>query len=116
MGIKGNLLRWLGSYLKNRCQLIRNRTSSSDSFFIKSGVPQGSVLGPTLFLCYINDIKYLNLNCNINLFADDTVLFASNDNLDNLIVKMQEDLNKICNWCTFNKLLFNCQKKQYIML
>ena len=110
MGVKGNLLRWLKNYLENRCQIVKSKNSSSDTFRIKSGVPQGSVLGPTLFLAYINDIKHLDLTCNINLFADDTVLYSSGPNLENLLTSIQEDLNKICNWCTFNKLCLNAKK------
>ena len=110
MGVKGNLFRWLKNYLENRSQIVKNKNSSSDVFRIKSGVPQGSVLGPTLFLAYINDIKHLDLKCNINLFADDTVLYCSGPNLENLISSVQDDLDKICNWCTFNKLCLNAKK------
>ena len=107
IGIKGNLLRWITCYLTNRTQIVRNSKFCSKSCNVTSGVPQGSVLGPSLFLCYINDIKFVPTFSNINLFADDTVLFHSGDSLDTLIEQMQSDINKISDWCTSSKLCLN---------
>ena len=73
-GIKGNLFNWFSSYLSNRQQRVVLPGTSSDLTTISAGVPQGSILGPLLFLVFINDIV-TNINSNINLFADDTSLY-----------------------------------------
>ena len=114
IGIKGNLFRWISSYLSNRTQVVRNSRFCSDTCNVVSGVPQGSVLGPSLFLCFINDIKYVPTASNVNLFADDTVLFLSGDNLDSLIEKMQSDINLVSDWCSYSKLCLNSKKTNVI--
>ena len=73
-GITGNLLRLFQNYLSNRKQQVVLNGSYSDYSSIESGVPQGSVLGPLLFLVYINDLER-NIKYNIKMFADDTMLF-----------------------------------------
>ena len=114
IGIKGNLFRWLSSYLSNRTQVVRNSKFCSSRCQVSCGVPQGSVLGPSLFLCFINDIKYVPTSSTINLFADDTVLYLADDNLDSLIDRMQVDLDKISDWCSFSKLCLNSKKTNVI--
>ena len=74
-GISGSLLQLLENYLLNRKQRVVLNGSFSDYSVIESGVPQGSVLGPLLFLIYINDLES-NINSNIKFFADDTMLFS----------------------------------------
>ena len=74
-GVSGNLLKLLQNYLSNRKQRVVLNGSSSDYSSIDSGVPRGSVLGPLLFLVYINDLER-NIKSNVNLFADDTMLFS----------------------------------------
>ena len=81
MGIKGKLLNWLISYLQDRYQRVVIKGQTSAWGKIKAGVPQGSVLGPLLFLVYINDLVNEVRN-NIKLFADDTVLFITVDNAE----------------------------------
>ena len=75
-GVSGSVLRWFKSYLENRCQKVVINGVSSILKRLFAGVPQGSILGPLLFLIYINDIE-VNLISDINLFADDTALFAA---------------------------------------
>ena len=74
-GISESLLELLGSYLQNRKQRVVINGSYSDYASIESGVPQGSVLGPLLFLVYINDLE-LDIKSNVKFFADDTMLFS----------------------------------------
>ena len=84
-GISGSLLTLFENYLCNRKQHVVLNDSCSDFFTIESGVPQGSVLGPLLFLIYINDLE-TNIKSNIKFFADDTMLFSIvNDTLMQLI-------------------------------
>ena len=74
-GIHGRLLDWFVDYLNDRMQRVVINGQFSDWGEIKAGVPQGSVLGPLLFLLYINDIVHTVTHCKIRLFADDTCLF-----------------------------------------
>lgn len=74
IGIKGRILNWIKSWLNERKQRVGIRGSFSNWLEVKSGVPQGSVLGPMLFLVYINDLDE-HLLCNILKFADDTKIF-----------------------------------------
>ena len=78
-GIQGDLLEWLKAFLTNRTQAVRIHNCISDNISITSGVPQGSVLGPLLFLLYINDITDIaeGLDVNLKLFADDAKLYSS---------------------------------------
>ncbi|EFO84347.1 hypothetical protein CRE_15119 [Caenorhabditis remanei] len=91
-GIKGNMLRWLDSFLSNRTQVITLNGSYSVPKDVKSGVPQGSVLGPLLFLLFINDIGD-KLSARHLMFADDLKIFSPDIRL------LQEDLSKITKWC-----------------
>ena len=78
--ISGDLLNWFANYLSNRKQRVINRKKKMSSYLnVTAGVPQGSILGPLLFLIYINDIV-LELNCSIRLFADDTSLYIIVEN------------------------------------
>ena len=97
MGISGSLLEWFKDYLSNRLQRVIIRGQHSLWGLIKAGVPQGSVLGPLLFLIYINDIAD-NLTCKIKLFADDTTLYLTFDDQDIVKANLEENLNRISEW------------------
>ena len=97
-GINGNLLGWSTDYLSDRYQRVVINGQYSDWGEINAGVPQGSVLGPLLFLIFINDIVLTVSNCNIRLFADDTCLFLEVDNRTECATLINEDLKNIATW------------------
>jgi retron-type reverse transcriptase len=111
-GIRGISKDWFENYLKNRKQIVKFNQIKSKDMTITSGVPQGSVLGPLLFLLYINDIQNCsNIISNI-LFADDTTIFYSHACLKTLNQTIQEEINKIAVWLNINKLSINTEKNK----
>ena len=83
-GVRGKSLDWFASYLKGRSQFTFCNNASSNIKTISCGVPQGSVLGPLLFLIYINDLPNISQKLKFYLFADDTNIFYQCSNLDDL--------------------------------
>ena len=105
-GIDGNLLKLIESFLSDRYQRVTINGQSSDWLPIKAGVPQGSILGPLLFLSYINDLPE-GLHSNVKLFADDTAIFSSVHTPIETANELLQDLEKIKNWAIQWKMLFN---------
>ena len=101
-GIRGNLLNWLTSFLQNRSQEVIVEGMNSSSCNVTLGVPQGSVLGPVLFLIYVNDIG-LNIHSEIRLFADDILLYQPIRIPDDHL-QLQEDLTKWENDVQYTKV------------
>lgn len=83
-GIRGNLLRWFASYIFNRTQKIVINRHESNSIVVKSGVPQGSVLGPFPFVLFINDIKHCFVNSHFLMYADDMKIYITCKNIISL--------------------------------
>ena len=105
-GISCKLLKLLQNYLSNRKQRVVLNGFSSDYSSIESGVPQGSVLGPLLFLIYINDLEQ-NIKSNVNFFADDTMLFSVVNNPSISANELNQDLKVISQWAYQWKMKFN---------
>ena len=113
-GLRGDVFEWLKDYLSNRFQCTIANNSTSDTKPVTCGVPQGSVCGPLLlFLIYINDLSKIMDHCKVSLYADDTVLYISHNNLQTALQLLQCDLNKLVEWCTDNKVTINCKKTKY---
>ena len=108
--VHGPALQWLSSYLSCRHQTVRVSTSLSDPLLVVSGVPQGSILGPLLFLLYVNDLPALVPN--VSLFADDTALMCSDSSADNLTASMQSGVNATVTWMETWKLKPNLAKTE----
>ena len=111
-GIANNLMK---NYLTNRRQYVSIDQQSSSPLSITHGVPQGSVLGPLLFLIYINDLP----NCTTSpprLFADDTCVIMKDSNLKSLEVKCSNELTNIYEWMNGNKLTINTTKSQALVI
>ena len=107
-GIQGELNSWIENLLSNRKQAVVLESEKSDYVAVESGIPHGSVLGPSLFLYYINDIP-AGLTSTIRLFADDTISYlAIKSNRDAL--KLQQDLDKLSNWKKKWKMAFHPDK------
>ena len=110
MGFNGNLMKWFTSYLCNRYQRVIVDGAASDWVKVTSGVPQGSILGPALFLIFINDLPNVLTSCKPLLFADDAKIFSSNIQSVKDCTRIQNDLNSLSDWCVDNKLDLNVLK------
>ena len=113
-GIRGIPYNWFKNYLSNRHQYVNVNNTQSDKLPVTCGVPQGSILGPLLFLLYINDLNTVTKLLTLIMFADDTNIFISGDNLDNLTSVVNIELSKISSWFSANLLSLNI-KKNYIL-
>ena len=113
IGVKGNFFKWFQSYLKNRKQRVVIKGQSSKWYNVNAGVPQGSVLGPLLFLIYVNDIVD-DISSNISLFADDTSLYRTITSSDDIDI-LNSDLNTISKWGKKWLVNFNARKTLYML-
>ena len=114
-GIRGVAKKLFENYLSNRKRIVKYNGVHSEEMEITSGVPQGPVLGPLLFLLYINDIQHCSELLSIILFADDTNVLYSNTCLKTLNDVVQIEMNKISNWLNVNKLSLNTSKTKFIL-
>ena len=105
-GVKGNLLRLLKNYLTGRQQRVVLNGETSSWLNVTAGVPQGSVLGPHLFLVYINDLPD-EITSSCKIFADDTSLFSKIENKSYSNFQLNKDLETISKWAFQWKMLFN---------
>ena len=119
-GLRGVVLNWFESYLMNRqlrvkCKVTKeNKTQYSNLYDVEYGAPQGSCLGPLLFLLFTNDL-YLNIeHCSAILFADDTTVYKSHRNTRYLKWCVEQDLTIISDWFKANKLTLNLEKTEYM--
>ena len=114
-GISGQILKWFVSYLENRKQRVVLPGAESGWKYIHAGVPQGSILGPLLFLLYINDIVN-EIGSNILLFADDTSLFIIVENPNQAAEILNSDLLKISRWANLWLVKFNPNKNEVMLI
>jgi len=114
MGIQGAELNWFQSYLSDRKQFVCINGNNSAMKMIKIGVPQGSILGPLLFLIYINDLPFASLLYSL-LFADDTTLLASGPDINELFNFVNVELSKVTYFFRLNKLALHPNKTNYIV-
>ena len=111
-GFRGIALDWFTDYLCNRKQFVMYNNVKSNMGKIDYDVPQGSILGPLLFLLYINDICNGSNKISCILFADDTNIFATGKNLTELTNMLNTELAKINQWIQCNRLSLNTKKKK----
>ena len=110
-----NLINWVKHYLMNRSQSTFANGVASSTNLLTYGVPQGSIMGPLLFLIYVNDMPKLPLSSEILLYADDTVLTCSANSLDVISNCIQEDIDLLKHWCDVNKLTINVKKTKIVL-
>ena len=115
LGLRGKINSWLRDYLTGRRQYVQLDDEKSFSLEIKCGVPQGSILGPLLYLLYVNDICKA-CSCEILSFADDTTMYLSDSNIDTLYKNANVEINKLYQWFCANKLSLNATKTKYIVI
>ena len=116
LGIQGKILAWFTSYLNDRSQCTLANGIQSPQSLVTCGVPQGSILGPLLFLIYINDITNTITNSNIKLYADDTVIYSSAKTINDAYEILQQDLSSMISWCKLNQLTINVNKTKAVLL
>ena len=109
-------LKWFDSYLSNRLQYVTYNNVKLDKENVKCGAPQGSILGPLLFLLYINDLTTVATTSLSVLFADDTNIFLAGKNLQSMLMTSNEQLTAIYAWLCCNKLSLNVLKTHYMIL
>ena len=113
-GIRGKANDWFKSYLSDRKQFVSINGFNSDLKNITCGVPQGSVLGPLLFLIYINDLYSSIKFCKVHHFADDTNLLHFTDSIKNLNKTINYDLKQLVHWLNANKIALNVSKTELV--
>lgn len=109
LGFPPIMLNWIASYLSDRTQQVKFRSSISDVIYANSGVPQGSHLGPLFFILFINELPTILKFSQILMFADDVKIFNRVKSVHDCIL-LQNDLDKFSEWCTKNKLILNINK------
>ena len=114
VGIRGDVLKWFTSYLEGWSQKVDKTGHLSGEKSINISVLQGSILGPILFLCFINDL-HLVTNLLTLLFADDTACLKSGHNINTLISEVNIEVIKLANWFRANKMAVNVSKTKYII-
>ena len=114
-GIRGPALSWFQSYLTGRKQFVHLNGIDSEINDITCGVPQGSVLGPILFLLYINDLPNISDKLKFFLFADDTNIYYESNDLDKLEATINKELTKLYEWLCINRLSLNISKTNFVI-
>lgn len=112
-GIRGNLLRWFASYITNRTQKVVVNGYVSELVTVTSGVPQGSILGPLLFLLYVNDISRCFAHSKFLMYADDLKVFKNIESEADCLM-LQADLDRLTEYCNSNKLILSLPKCTFI--
>lgn len=115
-GIRGKILNWFKNYLEDRCMKIKINNELSSSTEVKYGVPQGSILGPTLYTLYVNSIFKCIGNCEVYMFADDTAMLSVHTNVERAQFNMQKDYNNLLKWSHDKGLRINEKKTKLLCI
>ena len=115
-GVSGTPFTWFSSYLSGRKQYVNVCNVESSLKPITCGIPQGSTLGPLLFLLFVNDLPNSSCKLKFRIFADDTNIFYSSKNIKDLESTINEELVNVIRYCTVNKLSINFKKTSYMII
>ena len=115
-GFRNNINLWLNSYLTNRKQFVKINQTTSNTLITKMGVPQGSTLGPLLFILYMSDMKQALDNMKVLHFADDSTLYLDVDKNNTNTTLINRDLESLNDWLSANKLFLNIDKTKYMII
>ena len=114
-GIRGPALSWIKSYLSNRKQYVSVNGSDSATLSMEYGVPQGSILGPLLFVIYINDIPEVARFAKFILYADDANIIITADTIEEISDKLETLTKNLVDWVNSNGLVLNLKKTKYMI-
>ena len=115
-GVLGTSYDWFRSYLDCREQRCFINGSLSGDHFLTCGIPQGTILGPLLFIIYINDLPNCLSNAEPRMYADDTHISFAGNNIQNINTVLNEDLARVEKWLTANKLTLNASKTEFMLI
>ena len=115
-GIQGKILDWFKSYLTNRTQRRSGNGCLSDFTSLKCGVTQGTILGPLLFLIYINDLPNCLSFSKLRMYADDTHITYAGSDLYLIQSSLSHDLKKLSKWLVSNRLILNATKTEFMLI
>ena len=115
-GIRGIALDLIADYLTGRSQYVSYNNCNSATLNTSIGIPQGSILGPLLFILYVNDLNYVSPNLSCIQFADDTNIFSSGSSLDDIFNVLNCELESISTWLRANELVLNVSKSNYMIM
>ena len=116
IGIRGQFLDILQNYLNGRTQYVKYKESCSNKEYMTHGVPQGSILGPILFMIYINDLNDAVKKCNILSYADDTTIYYSSKYACNIQKAINEDIRRLERWFLENRMKLNEGKTEFMVV
>ena len=115
-GLNKSSVNWFKAYLTKRTQSVNINGVQSDTEPLSYGVPQGSVLGPLLFIMYINDLPTVAKYCKVHLYADDTLLFFESSSVQTIEAALSKDLGHVVRWLNQNYLMLNHSKTKVMLM
>ena len=116
LGLHGDAINWCKSYLENRKQKTKFKKYTSEEHLVTSGVPQGSILGPIMFICFTNDMATIFPNCKVLSYADDSQLIVTGSNKKEVKAQLQELIKIAQTWYSGNSLKNNASKTEIIII
>ena len=115
IGFDPNTIRWFASYL-SRTQIVRYNNIDSPMLNVKTGIGQGTILGPLIFIFYINDLISVTNTLKVNMYADDCILYSSGNDWNRMVHTFQPELDNIHLWCSENRLKLNVNKSKTLLI